>query len=186
MANIDKSKGEFCIGFKISNSSVVYVYHVQLDAKTPRALYFFCNQYYANRAQASTGSFVPDAVQEANADFAPFFKKWIGYQRKTLTPKQVAEINAEITALKKTGAPFIESKDGDDYLDLQRPGNAVELIKAKPHKAYRIKWDTDGASLKECGLPTSVIVPFYMDEDEVSDWLSDTFGFCHDGFCTNF
>lgn len=50
-------------------------------------------------------------------------------------------------------------------------------------KAYNIKWDTDGYTYKECGLPRSVIIPAGMtDADEISDWLSDTYGFCHDGF----
>ena len=65
-------------------------------------------------------------------------------------------------------------------------------------KAVNIKWDvTDGAEdmTKEdmdeilLTLPTEVEIPNYLitdDEDdlldEVSDWLSDEYGFCHDGF----
>ena len=65
-------------------------------------------------------------------------------------------------------------------------------------RAVRIKWDvTDGAEdmTKEdmdeilLTLPTEVEIPNYLitdDEDdlldEVSDWLSDEYGFCHDGF----
>ena len=65
-------------------------------------------------------------------------------------------------------------------------------------KAINIKWDViDGAEdmTKEdmdeilSTLPTEVEIPDYLitdDEDdlldEVSDWLSDEYGFCHDGF----
>ena len=65
-------------------------------------------------------------------------------------------------------------------------------------RAVNIKWDvTDGAEdmTKEdmdeilSTLPTEVEIPNYLitdDEDdlldEVSDWLSDEYGFCHDGF----
>ena len=65
-------------------------------------------------------------------------------------------------------------------------------------KAVNIKWDvTDGTEdmTKEdmdeilSTLPTEVKIPDYLttdDEDdlldEVSDWLSDEFGFCHDAF----
>lgn len=59
-------------------------------------------------------------------------------------------------------------------------------------KAVNIKWDvTDGVedmSQEEInevleGLPTEVDIPTGMwDEDEISDWLSDEFGFCHYGF----
>lgn len=55
-------------------------------------------------------------------------------------------------------------------------------------KAYNIKWDTDGATFKECGLPRSVVIPVYLNNDEetISDWLSDKYYFCHNGFTTNF
>jgi hypothetical protein len=50
-----------------------------------------------------------------------------------------------------------------------------------------IKWDTDGEEVNL--LPTELtltITEDYEDEDELadvlSDWLSSTFGFCHDGF----
>ena len=65
-------------------------------------------------------------------------------------------------------------------------------------RAVNIKWDvTDGAEdmTKEdmdeilLTLPTEVEIPNYLitdDEDdlldEVSDWLSDEIGFCHNGF----
>ena len=65
-------------------------------------------------------------------------------------------------------------------------------------RAVNIKWDvTDGAEdmTKEdmdeilLTLPTEVEIPNYLitdDEDdlldEVSDWLSNEYGFCHDGF----
>ena len=52
---------------------------------------------------------------------------------------------------------------------------------------YDIKWDTDG---EEADLPTEIDKTFdgykdITDEDlldEISDWLSDEYGYCHDGF----
>ena len=56
-------------------------------------------------------------------------------------------------------------------------------------KAVNIKWDTDGDIELLEELPTEVEIPDYLitdDEDDllddVSDWLSDEFGFCHDAF----
>lgn len=58
-------------------------------------------------------------------------------------------------------------------------------------KAINIKWDvTDGAEdmteneIKEIlgTLPTEVEIPKEIDFEDVSDWLSDTYGFCHFGF----
>ena len=57
-------------------------------------------------------------------------------------------------------------------------------------KITKIKWDTDGASYKSCGLPRSIdearieFDPDYDDlDDTISDWLSDNYGICHNGFC---
>lgn len=51
-------------------------------------------------------------------------------------------------------------------------------------KATNIKWVTDG---QDISLPTAINIPFpmtfeNMDEDKVSDYLSDTTGFLHEGF----
>ena len=56
-------------------------------------------------------------------------------------------------------------------------------------KAVNIKWDTDGDMELWAELPTEGEIPDYLitdDEDDllddVSDWLSDEYGFCHDAF----
>ncbi len=47
-------------------------------------------------------------------------------------------------------------------------------------KAIEILWDTDGQDVE---LPNEIEVPDYMeDENEISDYLSDLTGFCHNGF----
>ncbi len=53
------------------------------------------------------------------------------------------------------------------------------MVKSKKYKveADSIKWDTDGYSVKELGLPREATV-IAEDEDEVADILSDHFGFC--------
>ena len=49
-------------------------------------------------------------------------------------------------------------------------------------KAINIMWDVDNKNdLKH--LPTEIIIPEGMtDEDEISDFLSNETGFCHEGF----
>ena len=42
-----------------------------------------------------------------------------------------------------------------------------------------IKWETDGEVVD---LPKEVEVPDGMSDDEVSDFLSDTYGWLHNGF----
>ena len=50
-------------------------------------------------------------------------------------------------------------------------------------KAVDIKWDTDGDMDLFQALPTEVEIPEeIIEEDEISDYLSDMTGFCHDGF----
>lgn len=61
-------------------------------------------------------------------------------------------------------------------------------------KAINIKWDTDRDMEVLNELPTELIIPDDLEElykikedreyalEEISDWLSDETGFCHDGF----
>lgn len=59
-------------------------------------------------------------------------------------------------------------------------------------KAINIKWDTDGDMEVLNELPTEMIIPNELEGlykkdreyalEEISDWLSDETGFCHDGF----
>lgn len=65
-------------------------------------------------------------------------------------------------------------------------------------KITNIKWDTDGDEEVFATLPQEIDVPEYFLEkknfevdgeyskdemlDQLSDWLSDEYGFCHGGF----
>ena len=64
-------------------------------------------------------------------------------------------------------------------------------------KAYNIRWDTDGDKKLLEALPTEVLINdedlrHYIDPDAdcdakmdaVSDYLTDTYGYCHKGFDT--
>lgn len=49
-------------------------------------------------------------------------------------------------------------------------------------KAINIEWDVDYEEQLE-DLPTEMEIPEDMtDEEEISDWISDEIGFCHNGF----
>lgn len=50
-------------------------------------------------------------------------------------------------------------------------------------RAINIKWDTDGDMELLNELPTEMEIPNGMvDEEEISDYLSDETGYCHRGF----
>ena len=51
------------------------------------------------------------------------------------------------------------------------------------HFVHDIKWDTDGDSADDLGLPTSCFIRTY-DEDRIADELSDATGFCVCGYCS--
>tara|TARA_B100000287_G_scaffold278153_1_gene262070 strand:- start:43 stop:243 length:201 start_codon:yes stop_codon:yes gene_type:complete len=55
----------------------------------------------------------------------------------------------------------------------------------------KVEWDLGGeelndlshqAALAELGLPSIVSIPDDVDEEFISDWLSDEYGFCHRGW----
>lgn len=55
-------------------------------------------------------------------------------------------------------------------------------IGGKIMKAYNIQWDTETRAEFNL-LPKEVVIPKGItDEEEISDYLSDTFGYCHKGF----
>jgi len=49
-------------------------------------------------------------------------------------------------------------------------------------KAYAvdIDWDTDGEEVTD--LPTRVEIPYFVEVDEIADFLSDEYGYCVFGF----
>ena len=56
-------------------------------------------------------------------------------------------------------------------------------MKCKRVKIWDIDWDTDGEDIPELPKEITLQLPEdKVDEDEISDYLSDTYGFCHNGF----
>ena len=60
-------------------------------------------------------------------------------------------------------------------------------------KVVKIKWDTDGDKelLKTIDISNEFDVKDYEDDeeqllDDISDWLTDTYGYCHFGFEVKF
>ncbi len=61
------------------------------------------------------------------------------------------------------------------------------------HNLVKVEWDTDDAGEEilewyeekeiELDLPEIVTVPEDVEEEDISDWLSDRYGFCHFGWC---
>ena len=60
------------------------------------------------------------------------------------------------------------------------PTNPRSLLLSTRSYAVNIKWDTDGEDIEY--LPERVSIPFFMDDDEIADYLSDKYGFCVFGF----
>lgn len=88
--------------------------------------------------------------------------------------------------------------DGDtcEWCPIQKAYDEVEATKKRESKVtvriYDIKWDVDDEDLDDedpVSLPESITHTFAgygeLDDellDEIADWLSDEYGFCHDGF----
>lgn len=82
---------------------------------------------------------------------------------------------------------FVPAGELDEYLANYRKEKEKKML-----KAVDIKWDVTDDDIDESddeaceileSLPTEMNIPEGMtDPDEISDWLSDETGFCHDGF----
>lgn len=56
--------------------------------------------------------------------------------------------------------------------------------------ATDIQWDIDleenetyEAAIENCNLPNEIEIPNTIDEEDISNYISDKTGFCHAGFC---
>ena len=49
-------------------------------------------------------------------------------------------------------------------------------------KVIHIDWDTDGDNELKISLPQEMNIPDNIPLDEISDYISDKIGFCHNGF----
>ena len=49
-------------------------------------------------------------------------------------------------------------------------------------KVTNIDWDTDGDKELKASLPQEMDIPDNIPLDEISDYISDKVGFCHNGF----
>ena len=82
---------------------------------------------------------------------------------------------------------FVPARELDGHLKTYRKEKEKKML-----KAVDIKWDVTDDDIDESddeaceileSLPTEMNIPEGMtDPDEISDWLSDETGFCHDGF----
>lgn len=72
--------------------------------------------------------------------------------------------------------------DGYDFSDILLEARSYGIVPEKMQQfcATDIVWDTDG---EDIDIPTTVKCPVgLIEEDKISDYLSDTYGFCHNGF----
>ena len=49
--------------------------------------------------------------------------------------------------------------------------------------ATNIQWNIDLEENETCNLPNEIEIPNTIDEEDISNYLSDKTGFCHAGFC---
>ncbi|MEE3358212.1 MAG: hypothetical protein VZR31_09010 [Lachnospiraceae bacterium] len=65
-------------------------------------------------------------------------------------------------------------QDGDPQVLDEYPSITVRTV--------GVEWDTDGMDEEELDLPSEVEVPSELDDEDVADYLSDTYGFCVKGW----
>jgi len=73
---------------------------------------------------------------------------------------------------------LIENLFKDPNVMLVDENYLVTDTRAKEQRTVEVEWDTDGRPLEDCGLLNEVNVPSYVADDEMSDYLSDVYGYC--------
>ena len=83
-----------------------------------------------------------------------------------------------------------ESMTKEIPIKLREYTDFIEVEKWKKHSyslvVSNIVWDTDGINPEELNLPSEIkLDETFINEalaDYIGDWLSDEYGYCHDGF----
>lgn len=176
---------DICFAAKVSKDDVLFVTLMEEVGQDGKVLKIFHRHFNKNRKLSEVRRGYPDAKD--SSELSRFCKRWSPWNGSHVDSKRYYELRSDLNCLREClYVPFTELEVGLDAAQFCSTVGGLKVLKLVPHKAYAIKWDTDGASLSECGLPSSVIVPYLKDEDAVSCWLSDVYGYCHDGFKTNF
>ena len=109
------------------------------------------------------------------------------YGRYYITDNVVEDLTADEIGVR-------EAANEELIAELKRRGLAVTVQKNQLSEseksadlpalcAYDIKWDTDGDAKVFNGLPERMFIPKELvDNDVISDYLSDEIGYCHAGF----
>ena len=109
------------------------------------------------------------------------------YGRYYITDNVVEDLTADEIGIR-------EASNDELIAELKRRGLEVTVQKKQSSEseksadlpalfAYDIKWDTDGDAKVFNDLPEQMLIPKEMvDNDMISDYLSDEIGFCHAGF----
>ena len=109
------------------------------------------------------------------------------YGRYYITDNVVEDLSADEIGVR-------EASNEELIAELKRRGLAVTVQKNQLSEseksadlpalcAYDIKWDTDGDAKVFNGLPERMFIPKELvDNDVISDYLSDEIGYCHAGF----
>ena len=76
------------------------------------------------------------------------------------------------------------AKDAAEALEISYDRYANMTSEERDDYAYDFFHHRPGALCDFVGLPDEVDIPEELtDEEDIADWLSDEYGFCHDGFC---
>ncbi len=55
------------------------------------------------------------------------------------------------------------------------------------HRIVEVKWDTSEGDWDptpgEIDLPELIAIPAHINEEDIGNWLSDRWGYCHFGWC---
>lgn len=85
----------------------------------------------------------------------------------------IAELKEELEAIDDEDYDFILEKYDYDVMK--------DYLKSRAY-AVDIVWDTDSEDEEDIGLPSRVEIPFFVDDEEIADFLSDEYGYCVFGF----
>ena len=95
--------------------------------------------------------------------------------------KFLIAVTKEQAVLLADGIALLEPEhdDIDEAEHLEKECAYLEaLLRGVGRRATQIVWDLDNDGIECAHLPTSADVPSHVPDDEITDWLSDTYHWC--------
>ena len=147
----------------------------------------FCTSYFISGYEDMeySSDYMEDVETYETDGVARFILDWFNNDMDSKLAALAAELknlteDDEDVILDKV-KPFLVSDSDIEPSEILKWAKEFVPFTEKKLRKVKVEWDTDGEPADN--LPSIVEIPDSVSDEEISDWLSDEYNFCHTGYC---